>query len=299
MLEIKTIKMPQNIALNVCNNARLKKALSIYLVLKALDSDGAGGLHYGKFIIQAETILKVHEKTVRNWLNHAKEAKLIEWFPSASNNYDGFYKLISWEQLSELHKCERFRFNYVKIDSIQFKFEYIIDQQALKDKMAQCKKAALVKYNYSLVKEDLKRVVSELGITTSFADLRDCQQFDFLTAGLHIHDNQKFFVNVANPDINIGYKKMSAIYGYSSIGGMAYKKRQLQKYGLIDIKKRQLPVELNYARQMKTTQTRETKLGNTAYFRPLKTIVLTLCDDITPQPQTNWRTAPPLCLEKI
>lgn len=297
---IKTVKIPQNIALKVCNNARLKKGLSIYMVLKALDENGQGGLHYNFFIQKASDILKVHERTIRNWLIHAIDNGIIKYTRrSDRNNYEGFYKLLSWIELSRKYECESNRFNYIKVSQINFKFEYVIDQLALKEKQEQCKKAALAKYNYSLVMDELKCVVQELGITTSLTDLKKCQHYDYLTAGLHIHENQRFFINAANPDINLGYKKLSSIYGYNSKGGMAYKKRVMVKYGLISVTKRQYLVEPDYAFRMKTNSQRETKLGSTAYFRPVKTIALTLCDEITTQPQTAWKSALPVCSEKI
>lgn len=272
-------------------NKRLRKAISLFLYLKTKDENGSGTLNYHSFIIKATEDLHVHEKTIRNWLKLAQEFGVIEQINKGKNGYDGNYRFLSWNDISSKFECFNNRFYYIKLQNINFKIEYILERFAIEEKQKECENACLNKYNYYLVKEGLNEVVSELGIKNNLTDLKNCQQYDFLTAGIKLTESQRFFINIANPDINVGYKRFSEIFGYKSRGGFAYMKRKLLKHGLIDIKPRQIQVLEQFRELMTTKESRTTKLGCVNYFRPLKTLVLTLCDQITPQPQSLWQKA--------
>lgn len=271
-------------SLAVAGNKRLRKALSLYLYLKALDDNGCGRMQFVNFIKQAANDLHVHERTIKNWLKLAIEFELL----SETYKRSGTYSFLSWIELSRKYQCLSNRFYYIKVQNINFKFEYILERYAIEEKLNQCRKACQNKYNYNLVKEELENVVSELGITKSLTDLKNCRNFDFLTAGMHLTENQRFFLNIANPDINVGYKRFSQIFNYNSRGGFAYMKRILSKYGLISIESRQYPVKEEFRHLMSKMASRKTQLGQVNYFRPIRTLVLTLCDNIITNTQTQW-----------
>ncbi|MDI1305396.1 MAG: hypothetical protein PSX42_11210, partial [bacterium] len=155
------------------------------------------------------------------------------------------------------------------------------------------------KRKYSLIKEGITEVMSELGLKPTSQNIKDCQQFDFLTGKTVLTENQRYFIFQANPDLNIGHKKLTGFFDYSSRGSFSYKKRKLAELGLIEVKSRQLTAREEYRERMKSTKSRESILGEAFYSRPLKTVVLNLCDSITINPQTQWRTAPPTHAEKI
>lgn len=271
----------------VAGNKRLRKALSLYLYLKALDNNGCGKVQLEDFIKHASNDLHVHERTIKNWLKLAIEFELLKETLKRS----GTYTLLSWIDLSKNYQCLSNRFYFIKFQNINFKFEYILERYAIEEKLNQCRKACQNKYNFSLVKEELENVVSELGITKSLTDLKNCRNFDFLTAGVHLTENQRFFLNVANPDINVGYKRFSQIFNYKSRGGFAYRKRILAKYRLISVESRQYPVNEEFRPLMSKKNSRITQLGQVNFFRPINTLVLTLCDDITTNAQTLWQKA--------
>ena len=298
-MNLPSIKIPQLLSLSIAENSRQRKALSLFLYLKTFDVKGSGKLSYYSFIDQACLALNVHERTIRNWLKLAIEFNLVERNNPENNSFGGVYHLISWQDLSSMFACHSNRFYYIKHESIKFKFEYVLERYAIQEKQQQCKYAAKAKYEHSVVKEEVENVASELGIKNSLSDLKNCQQYDFLTARTRLTEDQRFFIHIANPDTNVGYKRFAEIFGYNSRGGFAYKKRILKKHGLIDVQPRQFTITEEFGQLLTTKNSRETKLGQVNYFRPKKALVLTLCDQISPNPQTQWRQTPSMHTEKI
>jgi len=83
-------------------------------------------------------------------------------------------------------------------------------------------------------------------------------------------------LELVRADFNVGSKKLSKAFGFTSRGAMAYKKRKLQELKLITVEKRIAEVQC----KGRKGSTRETNMGEVSYFRPMRNLALVLPDNI-------------------
>ncbi len=285
-----TIKIPKGLPQKIAGNSKLMRAIKLFAWLKAYDAQGKGKFFVSDYCTAASLFFGVHRKTIIAWTKLLEQFELIT--PHKIDNKIHFIKPISWVQLSNRYNCSATRFYYINAKKLNIKLEYILSSYAINEYQNRCKEACQNKREYAPIKEGLKRVEKELSIPLTSSNIKKCQYFDFLTAQTQLTDDQRFFIMQVNPDYNVGYKKLTNFFNFSSNGSFAYKKRKLKECGLINVEQRQIAVKPEYAALMTTTESRATKLGNTPYFRPQKTIILQLCDNITFNPQKNWKQPP-------
>lgn len=259
------VRIPKGLGLALANNRKMRKALDSWLVMKELAN---GCISLRDFDNVAEAC-KISPKTLERRLCVLSEEGLCEI------KHGNIY-LASYRKLAEY--CElpfHDRYYYWVYDELSPKIEYVLVQKAIYEKKKECKNAWHFKINANPGLElELRKIANGVAPDKvlynqlwSYAEPNTFSISDQAALDPHLH----------RADFELSYKRYSEIFGFASKGAFAYRKRQLQQLGLIEVNKRS--VELNRAN--KTTElSRETKLGTHKWFRPVKQLVLVLPDEL-------------------
>lgn len=276
------IKLPRYLSHAIAANKQLKRAMGMYLYLKAIDTNGSGVVVMDKKAKQEAALwLKCTPRNIENWLKEAQINQLI----TKTNDYT--YSTISINTVRERYCIMTTGFYYIPLGIVPLK-DVFLDKYLL-EQYQRCETACKHKKSEPAINYELSEVVSELGISMSDHDLKNCQRWDYVTGSTRLSPQQRFVIFYTNPDYHTGTKKHSQYLGYKGIGSFAYQKRRLQMLGMIEVEKRKITIPQQYMPDMTTKAKRETKLGHHQYFIKDKTLNLFLADSINFMGYNNWK----------
>lgn len=255
-----------------------RKVLDTWFRLKVLFDNGY--FKYStKSLKELEDDCGVTYKTILKRLRIAQSMRLVRLS-------EGTAYLAPYSQLQKTFGCVFTRHYYIKWDLLEHSsIEDLLDAKAIEEKQLECKQAYYFKINKFQAKEDLKRVIPE-GYERSFTQGATMAHLvDFLEGG---DTENSWLFKIGRADFQVGHNRLTELYGYSSRGSLTYKKRKLQKLGLITVNKR--TVEFDRGKHS-TRQKRSTDLGTVNYRRFDGKLQLTLPDEIIVHSQAQILSA--------
>lgn len=274
------VKIPKNLA-NFCMHSKtIRKAVDSLLMLKHLLPHGYMCADT-KGLQALENDLGISYKTIQRRLFTLKNLGLVTYKGGKMVHF------ASWVTMRQITECSATSFYNYNIDLLKIvSIEHQLEALAINEYQEQCKKAYYTKIN----KDDLKSVIIE----RAFDGVKPFESFTEAVTIAHLADyiqgrnKESYYLYEYNrSDAQIGYKRLTQLFGYNSWGGMAYKKRKLQVMGLIDVQKRQI----EFDRSLHTnTQARKTVLGSITYQKATGKLQLTLPDSIKIQSQKQILT---------
>ncbi len=274
------IKLPKYLSYSIAGDRSLKRAVSIYIYLKALDVKGRGVI---KFDLKAKKeaavwLLCNSTRTIDAWLKDAITHKLI------TKNDDTLYTPISWDKLCMQYNVLCTGFYYVPLGKVPLKD--VLDCKCMVEQYYRCKTAAQAKLKQPGVDIELHEVMLSKGLTTSDSDIKKLQHVDYISGGRALTEAQRHAVYISNTDYSTGSRKYKIIFNTKNF---FYKKTRLQLQGIIQATKRNIEVPESCMPYMRTSDKRETNLGTLQYVRETKSLVLFLCDAITFNKYNQWQ----------
>lgn len=262
------VRIPKNLAMMLAGEkAAARKLAETILMLKAFKP---GGTITDKELVEFATVCQLSTKTIERRFSGLEDLGLLKRIGKC-------YNIASWRTIGQLYAYPYAdRFYYWHYDANSPRIEYVLLQKSIYEKKKECERTWTFKINrIHEFSTSLKEVASSLKADVVLYNQLAC----YATNG-HAYEGRDQYVLDATyqrADFNVNYQTISKLFGLHSKGGAAYRKRQLEDLGLIKVHKRQY--ECNKARKT-TKEQRETRLGTAAYFRPLKSVVLTMPDDI-------------------
>ena len=262
MEQVFKIKVPKGLPTAVARFPKLRKAVGSLLVLKTIEESGMisatrSGLQSYK------SILGVSYKTLERRLKLLADYNFV--------TLEGkFYKLCSYDFICEIFKLNSGTRYFIRYTG-KTKIDLILEAKAIEEKQKKCNKA----FHTRLTKaQGIAPLLKNAVGTLSSEAINFEQLFSFINEG-KTYEEINYELNVFRADANVNYKTLSKMFDYSSRGGMAYRKRILQKAGLIIVNKREVVLEGHT-----TKNSRKTKLGNVYFNRQLNRPVLVMPDEI-------------------
>lgn len=263
------VRIPKQLPIKAAGNRAEVKALAAFCLLKAIYPDGN---------FKDERSSRTNLAYVGGFSERTADRRISQLLQMGLvREKDYSLELVSWSDVSRTYDCYSSRFYHVTI-SAQTNLELVFDQKTIYEKKQQCKSA----WKFRLTKvlpmlgDDLREVSATLDSREVFYHQFNC----YRSNGKGYTPDQEINLDVYThrAEFEVGYKALSKLFGYNGIGSFAYRKRKLEKAGLIEVDRQRI-YKLDVGR--KTTQdSRITKLGNVSYFRPEKCPVIQLPDKI-------------------
>lgn len=263
------IKIPVGLAIKVLNSKTNRKALDTYFMLKSINNTG-WFLKNVKALTKLEKDLKICYKTIKKRLDILSKMGLIEV-------HQKHIKLASYKQIQK--KYNLFNGYYlIKANLLEkVKIEDYLIAIAIKEKKDECSKAFYYKHLRLGLDNDIIKGV--------FKGEKPKSSYKKAVTKAHLNDyvtnannsNLSYAFNCTRADIEVGYKKLSNMLGYSGRGSLAYTKRKLQANGIIEVNKRVVAVS---TKTHSTKKNRTTVLGTLNYDVRTKKLNLQMPDEI-------------------
>lgn len=247
-------KIITQIALQTAANKPLKRAFAFYFSLKTINTDG---FFQSSGYAATAKALKITLPTFYSRLALLKQFNL-------SVNTKKQFTLISYEKACQLYNCQ-FKYYYTTQPDLQL----TLDALAIKLKKQAMQAAFFRKLSkYPAIAESLKQIT---GLETNSPGFQEAVVSSLVQDHVKFSRPDNLDLYALNADDNMNYATLSTLFGYNSRGGMAYKKRKLAAAGIAKAEPRQYSINPHRY---------STKAGNICYFRPDKSRVLTLCDNV-------------------
>lgn len=237
-------KIPKGLPLAVSKDKPLRKAVASLLVLKAYYIN-QGHIRHNE-LDQAAIYCHVSTKTL---------SRRIDLLISVDLMYDkqDNYYFASWDTICEYFKLERDKFHYVRDTGLD-----LVDILELFAMRAPVDNQTKAYYNWLKFTPGLRQELAEVtGGATKAEAVLQVQLHCFLTEGRGYSDNQKDILGMIGADFSVNTYYYNEMFNYRGIGSMAYKKRKLQKLGLLEYTHRVYPLDGHTTRR-----SRETNLGD-------------------------------------
>lgn len=252
-------KMPTIVA----SDKELKKAFIFWSILKSHYTDGNVTATYGEL----SSITSLSTRTVRRRLEYLQVQGYLS-YSTAGSMVEA--SLQSYDTIAKRYNIDK-RF-YHTTHTTASNTEYYCDARVIYEYKKKCQHAWQNKIDRSGIKEEIKSITGLPFITAEALTVH--QVVGFIDNVYSTDDRQ--LLELVRADFNVGSKKLSQAFGFTSRGAMAYKKRKLQSLKLITVEKRIAEVQC----KGRKNSTRETSIGEVSYFRPLKNLALILPDNI-------------------
>ncbi len=229
------IKLPKGLIYQIENDRSLKRALSIYVYIKAIDPEGRG---LAKMDLKAkqEAALWLGTKSTRTidaWLNDAIKHKLI------IKNERTLYAPISWDRLCSTYNVSGNGYYHIPLGNIEieqiFWVKYEIEYRRHCKVMAESKKFS------PLHLIDRSKVMQSKGLQPlNDSDLKQLQYEDYLSGYDILDETERFAVEYYNPDLYISLRKYNEKSGTKNY---FFRKQKLISLGMIEAIGRSFTIE--------------------------------------------------------
>ena len=251
---------------------KLRKAFSLFFLLKAVYDDGFNrdlmGQTAGKLKISIGT-LKTRLKILFEYKLCYEQHNVIKCYSHQRARYQMGINPGPQENL------------YIRLIPNLKTFDYVIDAMYERDKSFSIKSSTTrkLRQNYELA-EALAIVCEECGIRTDSSTvnrqhIQDAQQIAFTNSKVRRGTEWLALLYHFNVNEHPSYAHMSKLYGYRSLGGMAYRKRKWVRLGIAQIHHRQFA---DRTREIRPEQVK--KAGHGHYSRPHKATMFHMVDKI-------------------
>lgn len=267
-------KSPEGIAASeeIKRLRSLRKAFALFFLLKAHYDDGFNWA----LIKDVAVKLNVSVNTLRSRLATLFEYKLVYEQHNVIKCY-AFDRARAQMGIAPAANDTR----YLRIKTDLKTFDYALDALYERDRSQSIRNAttAKIRQNEELARE-LVIVCGELGIhatpsTVNRQHIQDAQAVAFVNSELCLNPESLALLYHFNVNEHPSYAHLSRLFGYKSLGGMAYRKRKWVQLGLADIHHRQ------YAdRAAKIRPQTVKRAGHGHYSRPHKATMFHQVDKI-------------------
>lgn len=263
----KNIRIPRQLGLAVMHSKRLRKCVEVLLYLHYYCD---AGRYADTKAMHTEYAAKCR-RDVQTYDTRIKELIRLK----LAHRKDGMLYFASWDKIGEYFKIQiRRGGHYVQPPTGDARLEDILEAIGMNEYMEKCKQAFYYYINkYPEARETMQRVAG----SSSRDAIHYSQLATFLRNYKGLNDEDRYWLHAHRADNNLSYAKWSKLFAYKSKGGMAYKKRKLEKLGLINIERKRTFVMEHHT----TRQSRQWIMGTSYYASKDKTPAMQLVDAIT------------------
>jgi len=259
------IKIPARLSSKIAHSAKLRRSLDTYLLLKAQYESGKVELNKASRQ-ELELLCGKHFKTLHSRLKHLHSLHIVEYSKER-------VLLCSWEKLAEIFEYEMKGNYYVRSDGSR-QVSDILEALFMREKESDCK----AQFKRKIKHEDVKQELENVAGSTNTEAVQHCQLYHYLREYSELSEDEKFYLyEIARADTSLSYRLWSYYFDLHSRGGFAYKKRKLQKLGLLAVEKRAWIIKGTH----KTRALRKSILGTAPYVPKLKQVVFFMPDKLT------------------